>query len=113
MSLEIAIQENTAAINALIAILGAKGFEPAAAPAPKEAPATKKEKATPKVEEAPEPATVAEAVTYDQAAEAIQQLAKTKGRDAAIAVLKQFGASKLPDVDAKDFAAVVAACGAV
>lgn len=52
------------------------------------------------------------AVTYKEAAEAVTKLSRTKGRDAAIAVLKSFGADKLPDVKPEDFAAVVAACQA-
>lgn len=51
-------------------------------------------------------------VTYKEAAEAVTRLSRTKGRDAAIAVLKSFGADKLPDVKTEDFAAVVAACQA-
>ena len=46
------------------------------------------------------------------AAEAVTKLSRTKGRDAAIAVLKSFGADKLPDVKAEDYAAVVAKCNA-
>ena len=57
-------------------------------------------------------ATDAPAVTYKDAAEVVTKLSRTKGRDAAIAVLKSFGAEKLPDVKPEDFAAVVAACQA-
>lgn len=62
---------------------------------------------------APQASTAADpAVTYKEAAEAVTKLSRTKGRDAAIAVLKSFGADKLPDVKTEDFAAVVAACQA-
>lgn len=52
----------------------------------------------------------AAAATYQDAATAVTALAKTKGRDAAVAILAQFGAGKLPEVKPEDFAAVVAAC---
>lgn len=63
---------------------------------------------------APQASTAADApvVTYKEAAEAVTKLSRTKGRDAAIAVLKSFGADKLPDVKPEQFAAVVAACQA-
>lgn len=63
---------------------------------------------------APQASTAADApvVTYKEAAEAVTKLSRTKGRDAAIAVLKSFGAEKLPDVKPEQFAAVVAACQA-
>lgn len=53
-----------------------------------------------------------EAVTYEQTAAAVTSLAKAKGRDAAIGVLKQFDAATLKDVAPEQFAAVVAACKA-
>lgn len=52
----------------------------------------------------------ATAPTYQATADAITKLARAKGRDAAIAVLAKFGASKLPDVKPEQFAAVIAAC---
>jgi len=52
----------------------------------------------------------ADAPTYQQAAKAVTDLGKAKGRDAAIAVLTKFGAAKLPEVKPEDFAAVIAAC---
>ncbi|TXH58400.1 MAG: hypothetical protein E6Q97_02230 [Desulfurellales bacterium] len=54
----------------------------------------------------------ADAPTYQDTADAITKLARTKGRDAAVAVLKTFGATKLPDVKPEQFAAVIAACEA-
>ncbi len=55
-------------------------------------------------------APVAESVSYQATADAVTKLARTKGRDAAVAVLAQFGAQKLPDIKPEQFAAVVAAC---
>lgn len=52
----------------------------------------------------------ASAPTYQDTADAVTKLARTKGRDAAVAVLSKFGASKLPDVKPEQFAAVIAAC---
>ena len=52
----------------------------------------------------------ADAPTYQATADAITKLARTKGRDAAVAVLNEFGAAKLPDVKPEQFAAIIAAC---
>jgi len=52
----------------------------------------------------------ADAPTYQDTADAVTKLARTKGRDAAVAVLSGFGAGKLPDVKPEQFAAVIAAC---
>lgn len=52
----------------------------------------------------------ADAPTYQDTANAVTKLARTKGRDAAVAVLSKFGAGKLPDVKPEQFAAVIAAC---
>lgn len=73
------------------------------APVPKAAPS--KASATPAEAPADAPA-----VDYDSAARAITNLAKAQGRDAAVAVLARFGASRLPDVAAEHFAAVIDAC---
>ena len=51
-----------------------------------------------------------DAPTYQDTADAVTKLARVKGRDAAIAVLAKFGATKLPDVKPEQFAAVIAAC---
>lgn len=51
----------------------------------------------------------ADAPTYQDAAAAITNLAKAKGRDAAMAVLAKFKAAKLPDVKPEQFADVIAA----
>lgn len=134
MSLEIAIQENTAAIRDLIAAIS-NGIPTTAAQVAavvqeaqvedKPAKAEKKAKAekaeTPKAEPAAtqeqkvddaraadEEGPVEPEVTYQDAAAAITQLSKVKGRDAAIALLKKFGVNKLPELNAEYFAAVVA-----
>lgn len=52
----------------------------------------------------------ADAPTYQDTANAVTKLARTKGRDAAVALLSKFGAGKLPDVMPEQFAAVIAAC---
>lgn len=52
----------------------------------------------------------ADAPTYQDTADAVTKLARTKGRDAAVAVLNEFGAAKLPDVKPEQFAAIIAAC---
>jgi hypothetical protein len=128
MSLEVAIQENTAAIRDLIAAMqGAPVAAPVVTEPKAEAPAKTEKKAkaekaeTPKVEAAatPEPkeevapaadeGPEAPAATYQDAAQAITALSKIKGRDAAVALLKKFGASKLPEVKPEDFDAIVAA----
>lgn len=54
----------------------------------------------------------ADAPTYQATADAVTKLARTKGRDAAVAVLTKFGAAKLPDVKPEQFADVIAACEA-
>ena len=113
MSLEQAIQENTAAIRELIAALGKGAPSQAAAPAetatvedPKAEKPTKEKKqsapaATPESKEdaaaaADEPAPV----SYDDCAQSVTKLAKSKGRPAAVALLGQFDLKTLQD--AKD-----------
>lgn len=113
MSLEQAIQENTAAIRELIAALGKGAPSQAAAPVetatveePKAEKPTKEKKqqapaAMPESKEevapvADEPAPV----SYDDCAQAVTKLAKTKGRPAAVALLGQFDLKTLQD--AKD-----------
>lgn len=125
MTLEAAIQANTAAVLELIAAINAQAAggaalktaaitnktvkAPTASPAP--APAeTTKEPAAPAPAAPNADGVDAEEVTYQDAAKAVTNLAKAMGRPAAEEVLKQFGASKLPDVKPEDFAAVVQAC---
>ena len=113
MSLEQAIQENTAAIKALIAALGKGAPSQAAAPAetatveePKaEKPAKEKKQSAPAAmpeskEEAAAAADEPAPVSYDDCAQSVTKLAKTKGRPAAVALLGQFDLKTLQD--AKD-----------
>lgn len=51
-----------------------------------------------------------DAPTYQATADAVTKLARTKGRHAAVALLNEFGAAKLPDVKPEQFAAIIAAC---
>lgn len=76
----------------------------------------KAEEAKPEVEEtkAEEPAaeteeTKAEQPTYQEVATAITTLSRSKGRDAALAVLNSFEAKNLKEVDPSQFADVLAA----
>ena len=72
---------------------------PAATPAPAAAPAA--------------PVTAAAAATavagpsFKEAADALIDLANIKGRDAAVALLAAFGATKAPELQAKDYAAFI------
>jgi len=113
MSLEQAIQENTAAIRELIAALGKGAPSQAAAPVetatveePKAEKPTKEKKqqapaAMPESKEEAAPAADEPApVSYDDCAQAVTKLAKTKGRPAAVALLGQFDLKTLQD--AKD-----------
>ena len=113
MSLEQAIQENTAAIRELIAALGKGAPSQAAAPVetatveePKvEKPAKEKKQQAPAAmpeskEEAAPAADEPAPVSYDDCAQAVTKLAKTKGRPAAVALLGQFDLKTLQD--AKD-----------
>ena len=113
MSLEQAIQENTAAIRELIAALGKGAPSQAAAPTetatveePKvEKPAKEKKQSAPAAmpeskEEAAAAADDPAPVSYDDCAQAVTKLAKSKGRPAAVALLGQFDLKTLQD--AKD-----------
>ena len=113
MSLEQAIQENTAAIRELIAALGTGATSQAAAPVetatveePKvEKPAKeKKQQAPAAMPESKEGAAAAAdepaPVSYDDCAQSVTKLAKSKGRPAAVALLGQFDLKTLQD--AKD-----------
>lgn len=102
MTLEAAIQENTAALRELIGILANS------TPAPAKA-AKKKEPEAPQQPE-PRPAPTAApsaAVTYDDAKRAILKLSAEKGRDAAVAILGKHGAAKLQDVKPEHYADVL------
>ena len=154
MSLEIALQENTAAINKLLAaweqlkqIATARHVQPedkaskkATAPQPQpeiavgdaaDAKATVAKNGASSTPEARESSPVEAAAqvkadpvpveqsqepgaagvtepTYQDTAAYITRLSREKGRDVAVALLKEFNAAKLPDVAATDFAAIIA-----
>lgn len=127
---------NPAQLNAVMAILGADPVAaPVAAPVADKPKATKpKAEPKPQVAEAAEgndaaassapattaapaasstdseqPAGDAPAIAIADVNAAIIGLAKAKGRDAAVAVLKEFGVAKAPELKADQYAAVVAA----
>ena len=107
-------------LNAVLSALGTPGVPGVeAAPAPTPEPAVKAAAAKKqKVEPAPEPAATPEPkaepapaageATYQDAAAAITKLSRLKGRETAVALLSEFGASKLPDVKPDQFADVIA-----
>jgi len=128
---------DAAQLNAIMAALGTTGLQPAAT-APVATPAPKAERvAKPKAEPKPEaaegnaaaassepattaapaasstaseqPAADAPAITIADVNAAIIGLAKAKGRDAAVAVLKEFGVAKAPELKPEQYPAVVAA----
>jgi len=126
MSLEAAIQENTNALREFIALWSKMNLasEGRAAPPPtskrtKAEPATaatapaSDESAQPKPQEKTEPvvdaAAKTAAIAVPEVNTAIIALAKAKGRDAAVAVLKQFGVAKVPELKAEQYADVIAA----
>ena len=113
MSLEVAIKENTEALNKLIAIMGAQPQPErkirAEKPAMVETPAQK-------TEETAAPETVQPAretpVNLEQIQAAVTKLAAGKGRDAAVALLKQYQATRASDLDFKYYDAFVQAVNA-
>lgn len=140
MSLELALEKNTAAIEKLIAILAnPQAVIPATEqPAGTEAPKAKRAKKEAKPEapvgepvaEQPAPSretgatdasetaaaaapTEEKQVTYTEASAAVVKVANTKGRAAAVAVLAKFGAKTLGEVKASKYADVIAECEAV
>lgn len=123
MSLELALQENTRAMIALTEILknglGATVVSPDALeeqvleekPAPVEKPKrAKKEAKAEAPAPAEEPAEETAPPTYTETAAKVIEVANKKGRDAAAGILGQFGAKKLGEVNASDYAAVICAC---
>lgn len=80
--------------------------EPAATPPTAEtsaAPESKVESSVP---------VAANDATYEDVRKAFMELNQAKGRDATLAVLKQFNAAKVPDIPAAQFGAAVAAAKA-
>lgn len=128
MSLELAIAENTRTLQQLISILRDQASNPVPrAPEPETPADPPKSKRVRKAEPAPEetapspeptapdaPATEAaataiEPATYDQAAAAVTALIKANGRDAAVSLLKRFGAANLKGVDPSQYGELIAA----
>lgn len=118
MSLEAILEANTAALQthttvmqALLERLGAGGAlavstNVAAAPAPA-AQAADTAAAETKVEKPAADAKVAE-VTYDQVKPLILKVNTTKGRDAATALLAEFGVTRGPELKPEQFAKFIA-----
>lgn len=50
------------------------------------------------------------APTYEETGNAVTKLVRTKGRDVALAVLKEFGISKLPEAKPEQYAAIFEEC---
>lgn len=119
--------KNAVQLQAVMAILDPEQNEYAKAkaiqaePTPEPVKVEKAPKAAAAVQSAPPPeqsapaASTAEspseaaAVAFDDVKAAIIGLAKTKGREAAVAVLSAFGATKVPDLKAEQYAAVLEA----
>jgi hypothetical protein len=140
MSLELAIQANTAAIQTLVGILSSSTlgvsadvlrpqaavgnnntasdtadstFDKPEVVAKKKKPATASAKLTEDdTLTAVEEVAVGVTLTYEDVKNAVLTLSTTKNRDAAVAVLKQFGASKLTEVEQDRWPEVIAACEA-
>ena len=109
---------NPAQLNAVMAALNVAGIEsPKTSPCAGHAVETAKETAKTEVKDEPKAEAqaaaateTADAPTYQATADAVTKLARTKGRDAAVAVLNEFGAAKLPDIRPNDFQKVIDAC---
>ena len=115
---------NPAQLNAVMAALNVAGIEsPKTSPCAGHAVETAKETAKTEVKDEPkaeaqaaaatetaQATETADAPTYQATADAVTKLARTKGRDAAVAVLNEFGAAKLPDIQPNDFQKVIDAC---
>lgn len=117
MSLEQSINELNTNIVALIAALGAAPVQakPAAAKVekPKAEPVKEVAKTEPVAEQpADEPAAEAPTVTEDDCKQITLQLASKKGRDAAVAVLSEFGVAKASELKADQLAEYYAAASA-
>jgi hypothetical protein len=105
MSLETALADNTAALRELHALLARLNAAPAElpdAPKPQARSAAPTAPSSPTAEvapaAAPETSEPAAPATYDDVKRAIIEVSKAKGRDAAVALLAEFGAAKGPDL---------------
>lgn len=113
MTLEQALIENTAAVKALTVALSAQGEAPKGrktaaktetpaavaenAPAPGATPAPSQTAGTP-AQSASEPAAAPSKETMTAIAAEVTKLANSQGRDAVVATLAKFGATKIPEV---------------
>lgn len=138
MSLEIALQENTAAIKELIAKLTAEGMTQRAAvgtvmhqvaqeatskpeEVKKEAPAKKPAAetasspsgATPPTTEKKADAPAGNQPTYDQVKDKLLALSKEKGREPTVALLSRFGVARGPDLKPDQYAKFIADVDAI
>lgn len=111
MSLELAIQENTLAVRALIdALTGANTLPEVKSEKLKTEVKEEKPKAEAKAETKVEPkeeAPVEEkapVVAYDQVKQAVVELVTSKGRDAVVAVLSKFNVSTAKDLPETEWA---------
>jgi hypothetical protein len=96
MTLEAAIEQNTAALKALLDHYTAAAANDAKAPA------------TLAVVPASGTAPAADTLTYPDVQKITLELSKVRGREAAVACLKQFGATKGPELKPEQYAAYVA-----
>lgn len=114
MSLEVALQQNTEAVNRLSAILAGGGL---AGPSKFPPPPVAKDKPKPDpVKEVLAEAPAAEepkALTYKAVADKVLKVSATKGSATAKKVLEGFGVANLTKVDPKRWADVIAACDKV
>jgi hypothetical protein len=128
MSLEVAIQENTAAINALVALLSkqspianvppCKGHAVESAKEEKKAEVKKPAPTPPAPEpsQAAAPAPVSESpskLTYDEVKNLVLKVNREKGREATVALLSSFGATNAQQIPEPKWAEVVEAANKV
>jgi hypothetical protein len=113
MSLEQAIQENTAALNRLVEMFAGVQFQPQTAEVNVEQPHILHTETIDIVAEKPQPKATAtpiqveeSPVTFDDVKAALMQVAK-KSRSELQQILSHFGATNLSAIQEKDFAEVV------
>lgn len=92
MALEDLLAENTAAVKALTAAMVAGGAKPAAATGTGRPPGRPK------------------SVTLDEVKAIAERVKVEKGRPDAVALIKQFGAASLAELDKAKYPAFIAAC---
>jgi len=107
MSLELAIQENTLVVRALIdALTGANTLPEVKSEKPKTEVKEEKPKTEAKAEVKVETPVEEKApvVAYDQVKQAVVELVTSKGRDAVVAVLSKFNVSTAKDLPEAEWA---------